>query len=104
MKRATARKTVQKRGPVKKVAKRAPARKAAKGTVRKIVKRVPAKKAAKRITKRVAVPAKKIASRRWAKPMAFSKLTPTQKRQIRLDLKAPSGWISNAAVAEWKKR
>ena len=124
-KRVIARKTIKKRAPVKKAAKRAPARKAARRTVRMTVKRAPARKVAKRTTKKRApttkrAPARKVAKRRPSKkataltkkaaarrrttPTGYSKLTPTEQRQIRLDLKVPVGRISDAAVAEWRKR
>jgi hypothetical protein len=116
VKRATARKAVKRRAPAKKAAKRT-IRKTVKRTVRKTVKRAPARKAAKRAparkatkrrtTKKAAAPAKKTAAkatRRQTTVTAFSKLTPTQQRQIRLDLKVPLGRISDAAVAEWRKR
>jgi hypothetical protein len=58
---------------------------------------------AKRTTAKKAAPAKKAVKRRTT-ATAFSKLTPTQQRQIRLDLKVAQGRISDDAVAEWKKR
>jgi hypothetical protein len=96
----------KKASPARKVTKKwAPAKKAAKRTTKKEAKRAPARKAVKRrTTKKAAAPATKAATRRRTTPTGFSKLTPTQQRQIRLDRETPIGRISDAAVAEWKKR
>ena len=53
---------------------------------------------------RKSAPARKTAAKATERKTAFSKLTPTKQRQIRVDLKVPRGRVSDATVAEWKKR